>query len=101
MTLRTRKSQHDPRDGEVRARPRSGLFRSWRSVVFTAADDDRRRRRGSDGVRLAFALLALACCLLIIRYNSRIDRAIIQVIYPAPWSITWLITVVYRPARSA
>jgi uncharacterized membrane protein YbhN (UPF0104 family) len=64
--------------------------------VFGAADDDRRRRRGSDGVRLAVALLALVCCLLIIRYDSRIDRAIAQVIYPAPWSITWLITVVYE-----
>jgi glycosyltransferase 2 family protein len=64
--------------------------------VFAAADDDRRRRRGSDGVRLAAALLALACCLLIIRYDSRVDRAIAQVIYPAPWSIRWLITVVYE-----
>ena len=68
--------------------------------MFAAADDDRRRRRGSDGVRLAAALLALACCLLIIRYDSRVDRAIVQVIYPAPWSIRWLITVVYEKAGS-
>ena len=47
-------------------------------------------------MRLAAALLALACCLLIIRYDSRVDRAIVQVIYPAPWSIRWLITVVYE-----
>jgi uncharacterized membrane protein YbhN (UPF0104 family) len=64
--------------------------------VFAAADDDRRRRRGSDGVRLAVALIALVCCLLIIHYDSRIDRAIAAVIYPAPWSIRWLITVVYE-----
>jgi hypothetical protein len=94
MTLRSRKSQQDHHDGEVRARPRPGLLRSWRSVVFATADDDRRRRRGSDGVRLAAALIALACCLLIIHYDSRIDRAIAAVIYPAPWSINWLITVV-------
>ena len=41
-------------------------------------------------------MLALVCCLLVIRYNSRVDRAIVQVIYPAPWSITWLVTVVYE-----
>ena len=44
---------------------------------------------------MAAAILALACCLLIIRYDSRIDRAIIQVIHPPPRSITWLVTVVY------
>ena len=54
-----------------------------------------RRRRGSDGLRLAGAILALACCVLIIRYDSRIDRAIAQVIHPPPRSITWLVTVVY------
>ncbi len=47
-------------------------------------------------MRLACAALALVCCLLIIRYDSRVDRAIVQVIYPPPWSITWLVTVVYQ-----
>jgi len=41
------------------------------------------------------AVLALVCCLLVIRYDSRVDRAITQVIHPPPWSITWLVTVVY------
>jgi hypothetical protein len=36
------------------------------------------------------------CCVLVIRYNSRIDRAIIGVIHPPPRSITWLVTVVYQ-----
>ena len=58
--------------------------------------DGQRRRRGSDGVRLAAAVLVLVCCLLVIRYDSRIDRAITQVIHPPPWSITWLVTVVYQ-----
>jgi glycosyltransferase 2 family protein len=75
---------------------RPGLLRSWRSAVFAPVGDGQRRRRGSDGVRLACAILALVCCLLIIRYNSRIDRAIAQVIHPPPWSITWLVTVVYE-----
>ena len=38
----------------------------------------------------------LACCLLVIRDDSRIDRAITQVIHPPPRSITWLVTVVYQ-----
>jgi uncharacterized membrane protein YbhN (UPF0104 family) len=80
----------------VKPHPRPGLLRSWRSVVFAPAGDGLRRRRGTDGVRLACAVLALVCCLLIIRYNSRVDRAIVQVIHPPPWSITWLVTVVYQ-----
>ena len=47
-------------------------------------------------MRLAAAVLILVCCLLVIRYDSRVDRAIAQVIHPPPWSITWLVTVVYQ-----
>jgi len=76
--------------------PAQHLLRDWRSVMFAPVGDGQRRRRGSDGVRLAVAVLALGCCLLVIRYDSRIDRAIAQVIHPPPWSITWLVTVVYQ-----
>ena len=72
------------------------LLRGWGSVIFAPVGSGQRRRRGSDGARLAAATLALVCCLLVIRYDSRIDRAITQVIHPAPWSITWLVTVVYQ-----
>ena len=44
---------------------------------------------------MAGAILALVCCVVLIRYNSRVDRAIIAVIHPPPRSITWLVTVVY------
>ena len=64
--------------------------------MFAPVGDGQRRRRGTDGVRLAAAVLALVCCLLVIRYDSRVDRAIAQVIHPPPWSITWLVTVVYE-----
>jgi uncharacterized membrane protein YbhN (UPF0104 family) len=76
--------------------PERHLLRGWRSVVFAPVGDGQRRRRGSDGLRLAAAVLALVCCLLVIRYDSRIDRAIVQVIHPPPRSITWLVTVVYQ-----
>jgi uncharacterized membrane protein YbhN (UPF0104 family) len=72
------------------------FLRGWRSVMFAPVGSGQRRRRGSDGVRLAAAVLILVCCLLVIRYDSRIDRAITQVIHPPPWSITWLVTVVYQ-----
>ena len=76
--------------------PEQHLGRGWRSVMFAPVGSGQRRRRGSDGVRLAAAVLVLLCCLLVIRYDSRIDRAITQVIHPPPWSITWLVTVVYQ-----
>jgi uncharacterized membrane protein YbhN (UPF0104 family) len=76
--------------------PDQHLMRGWRSVMFAPVGSGQRRRRGSDGVRLAAAVLVLLCCLLVIRYDSRIDRAITQVIHPPPWSITWLVTVVYE-----
>src|SRR5690242_1340279 len=76
--------------------PERRLLRGWRSVMFAPVGSGQRRRRGSDGVRLAVAVLTLACCLLVIRYDSRIDRAITQVIHPPPWSIAWLVTVVYQ-----
>ena len=72
------------------------VLEGWRSVIFAPVGTGQRRRRGSDGLRLAGAILALACCLLVIRYDSRIDRAITQVIHPPPRSITWLVTVVYE-----
>ena len=72
------------------------MLRSWRSVMFAPVGDGQRRRRGSDGVRLAVAVLALGCCLLLIRFDSRMDRAITEVIHPPPWSIDWLVTVVYQ-----
>jgi glycosyltransferase 2 family protein len=45
---------------------------------------------------LAAAVAVAACCVLVIRFNSRVDRAIIAVIHPPPRSITWLVTVVYQ-----
>ncbi len=72
------------------------VLSGWRAIFFAPVGDGQRRRRGSDGVRLVLAILGLVCCLLIIRYDSRIDRAITEVIHPPPRSITWLVTVVYQ-----
>ncbi len=72
------------------------VLAGWRAIMFAPLGDGQRRRRGSDGVRLVLAILGLIGCLLIIRYDSRIDRAIAEVIHPPPRSITWLVTVVYQ-----
>src|SRR6516225_6902042 len=76
--------------------PEAHPLRGWRSVFFAPVGDGQRRRRGSDGARLVLAVLALVVCLLVIHFDSRVDRAIAQVIHPPPWSITWLVTVVYQ-----
>ena len=47
-------------------------------------------------MRVACAVVALICCVLVIRYDSRVDRAVTAVIHPPPRSITWLVTVVYQ-----
>jgi glycosyltransferase 2 family protein len=91
------------RAGRLRSQPeevpegtRQRFVRGWRSVFLAPVGDGQRRRRGSDGMRVALAIAALVCCLLIIRYDSRMDRAIAAVIHPPPRSITWLVTVVYQ-----
>jgi glycosyltransferase 2 family protein len=76
--------------------PGQGLWQGWRSVLFAPVGDGQRRRRGSDGLRLAAAVLAVLCCVLVIHFNSRIDQAIAAVIHPPPRTITWLVTVVYQ-----
>ena len=78
------------------APPAPDPVQGWRSILFAPVGDGQRRRRGSDGARLVAAALALVCCVLVIHYDSRIDRAVAQVIHPPPRSITWLVTVVYE-----
>ncbi|MGH3281221.1 MAG: hypothetical protein ACRDNW_19100, partial [Trebonia sp.] len=94
MTEERVKAREDASEGPG-ARPGPHLLRGWRSAIFAPVGAGQRRRRGSDGLRLAGAVLALVCCVLVIRYDSRIDRAIVQVIHPPPRSITGLVTVVY------
>ena len=64
-------------------------------MAFAPVGDGTRRRRGSDGLRLVVAVLALLVCILMIRYGYRVDRVVTQVVNPPPSSISWLVTVVY------
>ncbi len=69
--------------------------RRWRSLVFAPVGDGQRRRRGSDGLRVVAAVAGLACCLLVIGYGYRVDRAVTRVVNPPPASLGWLVTAVY------
>src|SRR6201999_1541525 len=78
------------------ARPEQQFWSRWRSAFFAPVGDGQRRRRGTDGLRGGGGALALPRCLLVIPLDSRVDRAIVQVVHPPPRSITWLVTVVYE-----
>ncbi len=70
-------------------------WQRWRSIAFAPIGDGQRRRRGSDGIRIAAAVVALLACLLVISYGYRVDRTITRVVSPPPGSIDWLVTTVY------
>jgi hypothetical protein len=71
----------------------SPAVRDWRSVVFAPLGDGQRRRRGSDGVRLAVAVLATLCAVLALQSNSRAEQVIAGVLSPPPDGVRWLVDV--------
>ena len=64
-------------------------------MVFASIGDGQRRRRGTDGMRLGVAVVVTVCCVLAIRHGSHVDRTIVNVLYPVPHSLSWLVTFVY------
>ena len=71
----------------------SPAVRDWHSVVFAPLGDGQRRRRGSDGVRLAVAVLATVCVVLALQSNSRPEQVIAGVLSPPPDGVRWLVDV--------
>ena len=71
----------------------SPAVRDWRSVVFAPLGDGQRRRRGSDGVRLAVAILATVCAVLAVQSNSRPEEVIAGVLNSPPQGLRWLVAV--------
>jgi glycosyltransferase 2 family protein len=69
------------------------VVRDWRSLVFAPLGDGQRRRRGSDGIRLAVAVLATLCAVLAVQSNSRPEQVIADVLNPPPDGMRWLINV--------
>lgn len=91
MTLRVDPS---PDSGSTAVAP--GGQRRWRSILFAPLGDGQRRRRGTDGMRLGVAAVVLLCCIVAIRNGSHVDRMIVNVLHPAPHSLSWLVTFVYN-----
>lgn len=70
--------------------------RRWQSIVFApAGDGEARRRRGSDGFRLATAVLAVACCWLITTVPAHPEVAVVRFLTPPPEGVRWLVNLVW------
>src|SRR5262249_58582424 len=67
--------------------------RDWRSLIFAPLGDGQRRRRGSDGIRLAVAVLATLCAVLAVQSNSRPEQIVADVLNPPPDGMRWLVNV--------
>ncbi len=80
------------RGGPVRRRRPRG---SWRALFFAPVGDGQTRRRGSDGVRIALALLALVLCWVATRANSGSEHGVASVLSSPPQGIRWLVTAVW------
>ena len=69
----------------------SPIVRDWRSLIFAPLGDGQRRRRGSDAVRLAVAVLATLCAVLVVQSNSRPEEVVAGVLSPPPNGVRWLV----------
>jgi uncharacterized membrane protein YbhN (UPF0104 family) len=63
--------------------------------VFAPVGDGQTRRRGSDGVRLGLAVLALLLCWVITRANSNAEHAVATTLGSPPNGIRWLISTIW------
>ena len=73
--------------------PPAQEFGGWRSLLFAPLGDGQRRRRGSDGVRLAVAVLITLCAVLAVQSNSRPEQVVAGVLSPPPDGVRWLVDV--------
>ena len=67
--------------------------RSWRAIFFAPIGDGRRRRRGSDGVRLVVAGLAVLAAVLVLRSNSHPEDVVTHALSPPPYGVRWLVDI--------
>jgi uncharacterized membrane protein YbhN (UPF0104 family) len=72
-----------------------GGGRSWKAIFFAPAGDGRVRRRGSDGIRLGAAIVAVLVCWVITRANSKAEHSVATTLASAPEGIHWLVSVIW------
>jgi uncharacterized membrane protein YbhN (UPF0104 family) len=81
-----------PRRGGIR-RHRGG--QTWRSLLFAPAGDGQTRRRGSDGVRVALAVLAVFLCWLAVHASSHTEQDLTTFLHSAPDGVSWVVATVW------
>lgn len=86
-------SASTPTSAEPSSEPRPTLEASWRPVLFAPLGDGQRRRRGSDGVRLILAVLAVFCAVVVLRSNSHPEDVVTHALSPPPLGVRWLVDV--------
>lgn len=70
-------------------------FSSWRAIVFAPIGDGQTRRRGSDAIRLGFAVAAVFLCWLFTHANSNAEHQIATTLGQPPQGIKWLVTTIW------
>jgi glycosyltransferase 2 family protein len=63
--------------------------------VFAPVGDGATRRRGSDGLRVVVAVLAVLCCWLITESPAHAELAILHFLTPPPNGVRWLVSTVW------
>ncbi len=69
--------------------------RPWRAIVFAPVGDGATRRRGSDGLRVGAAVLAVLFCWLITGTPSHPQTLVLHALTPPPDGIKWLVGAVW------
>ena len=68
---------------------------TWRSLLFAPRGDGQTRRRGSDGVRVALAVLAVLLCWLAVKAGAHAEKQITTFLHSAPDGVSWAITAIW------
>ena len=80
---------------EDRPSTRRGKGRPWRAMLFAPAGDGQTRRRGTDGIRLAFAVLGVFLCWILTHANSSAEHSIATTLASPPNGIVWLVSATW------
>ncbi len=72
-----------------------GKGRPWRAILFAPTGDGQTRRRGTDGIRLAFAVLVVLLCWIFTHANSSAEHSIATTLASPPNGIVWLVSAIW------
>jgi uncharacterized membrane protein YbhN (UPF0104 family) len=78
-----------------RSPKRGHVGEAARSLIYAPQGDGQTRRRGSDGIRVALAALAVVVCWLAVKASSRAEHSIAKALSLPPNGVSWLVTTVW------